>query len=127
MAFRPGVTDNVGRTSREALSLLMAHDFPGNIRELENIIEYASVVCKDNRVGVEHLPDTLRPGSDDTTAGSRKAQTLSWVDLERSYISEALKQNRWNRAATARHMGIHPTTLWRKMKRLGLEVSRPVR
>ena len=47
----------------EAMARLMAHDFPGNIRELENIVEYASVVCRNQWIGLEHLPDNLNPAA----------------------------------------------------------------
>jgi PAS domain S-box-containing protein len=111
--------------SPEVLPLLMSHNFPGNIRELENIIEYATVVCRDNLIGIEHLPDYLCEGPD----GIRKAiseesqgKAISWGDMERSYIYEALKKNNWNRSVTAAQMGIHTTTLWRKIKRLNIEI-----
>jgi len=110
--------------SPEVLPVLMAHDFPGNIRELENIIEYAIVVCKNSLIGLEHLPDYLRE-----KAGARpkrltkevQQSRFSLQDMERGLLYEALKKNHWNRKATAAQMGIHPTTLWRKMKRLNIE------
>ncbi|MGD9031898.1 MAG: sigma 54-interacting transcriptional regulator [Desulfobacteraceae bacterium] len=109
------------------LPILMSYDFPGNIRELENIIEYATVVCRGNSIGVEHLPDYLRPASHRMHAEMTAADAgkdLSWDELERSFIYEALRNNNWNRAATAAQIGIHPTTLWRKIKRLNLEIPR---
>ncbi len=101
--------------------MLMSHDFPGNVRELENIIEYATVVCKNGMIGVEHLPDFFNH-SDKTKAKSpSEGKPSSLGEMERSYIRETLKRNQWNRTATAAEMGIHPTTLWRKMKRLNIE------
>jgi len=111
----------------EVLPLLMSHDFPGNIRELENIIEYATVVCKNDWIGIEHLPDYLRPpasGEEVDISASHRDKALSWDDLERTYIYEALRRNNWNRAATALQMGIHTTTLWRKIKRLNLDIPK---
>lgn len=109
------------------LPVLMSYDFPGNVRELENIIEYATVVCRGNSIGVEQLPDYLRPASHrmhaEMTAEDAE-KDLSWDELERSFIYEALRNNNWNRAATAAQIGIHPTTLWRKIKRLNLEIPR---
>jgi PAS domain S-box-containing protein len=111
--------------SPDALPLLMSYDYPGNIRELENIVEYATVVCKDLLIGIEHLPEHFRnslecvPGS---TAGEEVGQGgVSWADMERGFLYEALRKNNWNRSATADEMGIHTTTLWRKMKRLNIE------
>ena len=106
----------------EVISLLMAHDFPGNIRELENIVEYATVVCKNGWIGLEHLPDDFRQrsgvGSVAELGGS--PGTLSWDEVERNFLVEALKRNDWNRSATADQLGIHPSTLWRRIKRLDL-------
>ena len=110
--------------SPEALSILMSHDFPGNIRELENIIEYASLVCKKIVLGIEHLPEYLRQQSDNTRAGLSRAlpqKDFSFHDIEKNFIFEALRKNSWNRSVTAAKLGIHPTTLWRKIKRLKLE------
>ncbi|SPD72082.1 conserved hypothetical protein [uncultured Desulfobacterium sp.] len=108
-----------------ALALVMAHDYPGNIRELENMIEYASVVCKDSLIGVECLPDYLH----DTSGTKEKCHDKegrsindSWAATEKDFIYKALMKNRWNRNATAVQLGIHPTTLWRKIKRLNIDI-----
>jgi PAS domain S-box-containing protein len=113
--------------SPEVLPILMSHDFPGNIRELENIMEYATVVCKNDLIGMEHLPDYLRPrleGMEKRVQQDHRGKELSWDDLERTYIYETLKRNNWNRATTAAQMGIHTTTLWRKIKRLNVEIPK---
>ncbi len=113
--------------SPEVLPILMSHDFPGNIRELENIMEYATVVCKNDLIGIEHLPDYLRPhleGMKKRLQQDHPGKELSWDDLERTYIYESLKRNNWNRVTTAAQMGIHTTTLWRKIKRLNLEIPK---
>jgi len=118
---------NIQGISPEALSILMSHDFPGNIRELENIIEYASLVCKKIILGIEHLPEYLRQQSDNTRIGLSGAfsqKELSFHDIEKNFIFEALKKNSWNRSVTAAKLGIHPTTLWRKIKRLKLEIPK---
>ncbi|MFO7462216.1 MAG: sigma 54-interacting transcriptional regulator [Desulfatiglandales bacterium] len=107
--------------SPELMSVLMAHDFPGNIRELENIIEYATVVCKNGLLSVEHLPDHLKKSKDAATQPHSNGKKTSLEDVEKGYICEILSRNHWNRSATAAEMGIHPTTLWRKMKRLKIE------
>jgi len=110
--------------SPDVLALLMSHAFPGNVRELENIIEYATVVCKDHLIGIEHLPDHLRQELEcmpSAVSGSEGRKEASWAEMERSFVVEALRRNNWNRSATAAEMGIHTTTLWRKMKRLNIE------
>lgn len=103
--------------SPEALSILMQHDFPGNIRELENIIEHAFVICRSGIIEVNDLPENLRPEQEAAAIESR-----SMVDLEARFIIEALRKNDWNRQKTATQLGMHKTTLWRKIKKLGIKI-----
>ncbi len=103
----------------ETLNILMSHKFPGNVRELMNAIEHAFVLCPGGVLLPEHLPDPLRPPD----SPDRKTSPLSLEDLEAEMIREALFRNNNNRSATARQLGIHKTTLWRKMKKLGIEVE----
>jgi len=113
--------------SPEVFPILMFHDFPGNIRELENIIEYATVVCKNHWIGIEHLPEYLSKEWTDmrkTVVKDSERDVSSWNDMERSYIYEVLRKNNWSRSATASQMGIHTTTLWRKIKRLNIEIPK---
>ncbi|MBW1800409.1 MAG: sigma 54-interacting transcriptional regulator [Deltaproteobacteria bacterium] len=113
--------------SPDALSIVMSHNFPGNIRELENIIEYATVVSKAHFIDVEHLPDYLFERAQNMNAGvSRKQEksVFSLDDVEKSLIFETLKKNDWNRGRTAAQMGIHPSTLWRKIKRLNIDIPK---
>ena len=104
--------------SPDVMAILMQHDFPGNVRELENIIEHAFVLCRGGAIHALHLPEHLRPAQRDEAI----AQTRSLDELEARYIAEALRRNGWNRIETARELGIHKTTLWRKIKRLGIEL-----
>jgi len=113
---------NIKGLSPEALGLLMAYDFPGNVRELENMVEYASVVCRNSIIGLEHLPGHLLPR--ETVARSMNFES-SWEETERAFVLAALKKNNWKKAATAQDLGIHPTTLWRKMKRLKIQSAFP--
>jgi len=107
--------------SPEVMQILMSYDFPGNVRELENIIEHAFVLCRSGLIEPQHLPDPLRPkaGGPSLPAG----RTLA--EVEARLIAEALERNKGNRQATARELGIHKTTLWRKMKRHGLDKIPP--
>ncbi|PKK82378.1 MAG: Fis family transcriptional regulator [candidate division Zixibacteria bacterium HGW-Zixibacteria-1] len=103
--------------SPEVLSILMQYDFPGNIRELENIIEHAFVICRSGIIEVNDLPENLRPEQESPAIESR-----SMVDLEARFIVEALRKNDWNRQKTASQLGMHKTTLWRKIKKLGIKL-----
>ena len=108
--------------SPEVFRILMGHDFPGNIRELENILEYATVVCRENVIGVTHLPDNLIQNRKEAAMiGNERDGSVSWENMERSFLRDALERNSWNRTATAAELGVHNTTLWRKMKRLNLQ------
>ncbi len=104
--------------SPDVMAVLMQHDFPGNVRELENIIEHAFVLCRAGVIHAVHLPEHLRPEQGEEGI----AETKSLDELEARFIMEALRRNDWNRLATARELGIHKTTLWRKIKRLGIEL-----
>ncbi|MBN1226019.1 MAG: sigma 54-interacting transcriptional regulator [Deltaproteobacteria bacterium] len=107
--------------SREAFSLLMAYDFPGNVRELENIVEHATVLCNEVYIGTKHLPDNLKPAKTKPESRALRpeiSKKMQWRDLERKFIIETLKENNWNRKATAQVLGVGRQTLWRKMKSL---------
>ena len=113
--------------SPDVFPILMSHDFPGNVRELENIIEYATVVCKNDFIGIKHLPDHLGHdvnGMEASASEKTFEKRASWEDIERKFIYEALRKNNWNRSVTAAQMGIHATTLWRKIKRLNIEIPK---
>ncbi|NLW82421.1 MAG: sigma 54-interacting transcriptional regulator, partial [Desulfovibrionales bacterium] len=107
----------VSGISAETLSLLTAHDWPGNIRELENVIERAFILCGDGRIDMAHLPEDLRIPS-----CPHRQEDLASVHslLDMQAIQNALERNNFSRLAAARELGIHKTTLFRRMKRLGM-------
>jgi DNA-binding NtrC family response regulator len=111
--------DVVG-VSDEVLARLMEHDYPGNVRELENIIEHAFVLCRGGLIQLAHLPPGLRGNAAGVTAPSIAGMTLE--AMERFLITDALRRHHGNRAAAARHLGINPSTLFRKAKTLGIEL-----
>ncbi|MGM0627592.1 MAG: helix-turn-helix domain-containing protein, partial [Candidatus Fermentibacterota bacterium] len=80
---------------------------------LENMIERAFVLCREGRIDLKHLPPGIVGGG--TPQGEDGLERL-----EASYLMNALRRNGWNRARTARELGIHKTTLYRKMKRYGI-------
>jgi PAS domain S-box-containing protein len=111
----------IGDVSDEVLASLMAHDFPGNIRELENILEYAFVLCRGTQIEPQHLPPGLRERPAPTGTVRRKGLTLR--DLETLHIRDALRRCRGNRAAAARELGIDASTLFRKLRSLRIQVA----
>lgn len=110
----------------EVMDLLMAYDFPGNIRELENILEYASILCHGPEIQLAHLPtDFLRAMKRQPPPAESPASPPSLPLLRRTeaqIIIETLHKNKGNRQKTAQELGIHKSTLWRKMKHLGIKV-----
>ena len=106
---------DISGISPDALNVLMSHDYPGNVRELENIIEHGCVLCPGNLIRVKHLPEWLRPRMENIETAS------SLAEVERQFIISILKKNKWNRLATAKELKIHKTTLFRKMKKLDIK------
>jgi len=109
---------DISGISEDALSLLMQYNFPGNIRELENILEYAFILCKENVIGIEHLPEEVVA---EMVKNKTKKEELS--DFDKQYaenIIEVLKKYNGNKMLTAKELKISRTTLWRKLKKYGI-------
>jgi PAS domain S-box-containing protein len=102
-----------------AMYVLVNHDYPGNIRELENIIEHAFILCQSSLIEMKHIPEYLRP--DDHESGIQSIPTTI-KQMEYRMIVGALKRNNWNRLAAARELGIHKSTLFRKITSLDIEL-----
>jgi len=108
--------------SDDALASLVEYEYPGNVRELENIVEHACVLCRKDYIFPEHLPASVR-GRSDTAGALRRGVTLK--ELERLAIRDALRRNRGSRRRTAEELGIDPSTLYRKMRAYGIRDSEP--
>jgi PAS domain S-box-containing protein len=111
---------SVSRVTAEALSLLMAHDWPGNVRELENAIERSFILCTDGAIDLGHLPEELTAHRV-PREGRGRMKTAREL-LEAQTIRNALERNAYSRLAAARELGIHKSTLFRKVKRLGINL-----
>ena len=112
-AFRPHVRAIDGA----ALRALIAHSWPGNIRELRNALERAAVLCDGERIGIADLPDFNPPSPAVVTQVQEPAPTEGG---ERDWLLEALRRHRFRRAETADALGMARKTLYNKMKRHGL-------
>ncbi len=110
---------DIAGVSNEVLARLMAHDYPGNVRELENIIEQAFVLCRGGMIELHHLPPELRPAS--AQPGGEHGGPTTLDAMERVLIAEALSRHQGNRKKAARDLGIHTSTLFRKLKSLKIE------
>ena len=107
---------NIAGVTEEVLLRLMAHDYPGNVRELENIIEHAFVLCPGGLIEMHHLPPELCAAS--TLAGEHFSETRTLKAMEKIMICETLRRHRGNRSLAARDLGIDASTLYRKIREL---------
>lgn len=107
---------NIAGISPRALATLMLHEWPGNIRELENAVEHAFVLCRDDIIRVACLPDHILP----PTALHPILPGLTLKEIETRAIQQALERNRGKKVATASELGINKNTLRRKILRLGI-------
>jgi transcriptional regulator of acetoin/glycerol metabolism len=105
----------------ESRALLLAHSWPGNLRELRNVIEFASAVCRDNQITLIDLPEYLSVLPNEARLMANSFHDLSLNNSEASELINQLRAARWNITATANAMGISRMTLYRRMKRYGIE------
>jgi transcriptional regulator with PAS, ATPase and Fis domain len=110
----------ITRIAPEVMEILLSYEFPGNIRELENIMERAVTLCAGAAIEVQHLPlDFQTPQFQ--VQRHRKRDLLTLEENEREYIAWVVKQVNGNKTRAAQALGIDRVSLWRKMKRLGLD------
>ncbi|MFZ3047742.1 MAG: helix-turn-helix domain-containing protein, partial [Desulfatirhabdiaceae bacterium] len=103
-----------------AMEILMHYDFPGNIRELKNIIERAVALTDQSSIQVTDLPPDIQQ-LDFNTFESKDMKTLE--ELEKSYITTVLQRTGKNRQLAAKILGIPRTTLWRRLKEFGIDID----
>jgi len=104
----------IERMAPNAVAALRRHPLPGNVRELENAVEHSFVMCHGPEILPEHLP--LHISSQVTPRGTTNGEALN----EKEIILETLRRYNGNRSQAAIELGMHRTTLWRKMKMLGI-------
>jgi DNA-binding NtrC family response regulator len=125
--FLDEVCQESGRQARgfapEALAVMQGYRWPGNVRELQNVVERAVLLSKSDTIRIDDLPPALAMTAPATVVAPLGARTLKQAleAPERQIILEVLESHHWNRQLTAEQLGINRTTLYKKMKRLGLE------
>ena len=133
--FRTKLIRNITGFSKESIALLNSYHYPGNVRELRNIMEHATSMCQEGDILVDHLPQNLvEPEKYPLTTGRLITSSLSpviekpleslktggWAEVEKEKIMEALRMAEGNRSAAAQILGWGRTTLWRKIKKYQL-------
>ena len=119
--FRAEKQKDIVGVSDEVLNLLMKYKYPGNIRELENIIEYGFILCSGGFIQLEHLPETFSgQGSQLDSPLLSTYEGLSLENIEKKAIQLSLQRNKWKKMMTCRELGISKDTLRRKIERYDL-------
>ncbi|MEE4314807.1 MAG: sigma 54-interacting transcriptional regulator [Desulfofustis sp.] len=124
--FRAEKKKDIAGISDSVMSILMHHGFPGNIRELENIIEYAFILCPGGFIQEHHLPESFHPEQAEngqSAIASLPGMTLE--EIEKEAILGSLQRNKWRKMITCRELGISKDTLRRKIERYDLEQTLP--
>ena len=135
--FRLRINNSVERFTEEAMEALIRYPWPGNIRELINVVERAVLLCEGNQITLDDLPRTIVPGSRHAKSESTAMDVLfdgdwrsrSWKDVrnavisacEQSYFTEQLNDTAGNLDETARRAGINPRSLYDLMRRHGMK------
>ena len=118
--FNARMEKQITGVNDHALRRLMSYEYPGNVRELENIIEHAFVICRENRIDLDCLPrEILQAPEGEYSQVSRQDQS-AFGKAEADVIARTLRKHGGNRLRAADELGIDRTTLWRKMHKYGL-------
>lgn len=111
---------NITGVTPAVMEIFMRHSFPGNVRELENLIEYGFVLCHNRMIDVNHLPEDIQPEEKNLSVQihSSNESKLKWAEADA--IQSALRQTGGHLGKTAHELGVSRTTLWRKMKKFAI-------
>jgi two-component system response regulator PilR (NtrC family) len=126
-------SDEVCQLSNEALEALLQYNFPGNVRELENILQRAATLCEDNAIQASNL-EFISPPSSDPASESKNSDLGDGVEIGEGFslekhlesieieaIEKALEETRWNKTAAAKKLGMSFRSLRYRLKKLGLD------
>jgi sigma-54 dependent transcriptional regulator, acetoin dehydrogenase operon transcriptional activator AcoR len=120
-SFNKKFDRTIKQFSSKAYDLLLEYDWPGNIRELENVIEHCYVMCTGHIIDIDCLPKRMREQKYRYTYSGKTITQKVIKSAERDLIISTLEKNNWNRTMTAKELNINSSTLWRKMKKLEIK------
>ena len=109
---------NICCITNEVTAVLLSYNYPGNVRELENIIEHCFVLCDGEVIEAKHLPSSIRPSLKSELTKDSEPTTIKQMEIV--FIKQALGRNKGNKTAAAKQLGIDKSTLFRKMKAFGI-------
>ena len=113
----------VEKISNDAMEVLLNYDYPGNIRELENIIEHTLIVCQGKIIERNHLPLSLQGGISPPLPEDEQRPFDKEIEFsEKARIIDTLRKYNWNKGKTASALDINRSTLWRKMKKYNISI-----
>ena len=121
--FNARMSKNIIGVNPQVMELLIKYDYPGNVRELENIIEYSFIICRGRIIEKDHLPDEFCQNFEKPETGNLSQSTFL-QEVEIQQIQRALQENDGHLGKTAKDLGMDRTTLWRKMKKFNLKVKK---
>jgi len=122
--FNARYSKAIREVSEEVMDLFLRHEFPGNIRELENVMEHAFVFCKESIIGLEHLPPDISAAAIERNRQAALSSVKNFAELERLFIESVLAQTGGNKLEASRRLGVDKTTLFRKIRRLGIKAQK---
>jgi len=118
--FNKRMEKSITGISSDVLELLMQYDYPGNVRELENIIEHSCVMCQGTEIELKHLPPELHVMHKEVSEEKSGKSLPPFQSAERKLIYDILEKNNWSKVKTAMELKLHRATIYRKMKKYDL-------
>jgi len=126
-SFNKKFNKSIRQFSSSAFDLILDYNWPGNIRELENAIEHCFVLCNGEVIQVECLPKRIREFNEQASVLDNSSRQKGFKETEKELIISVLEKNNHNRPKAAKELNIDPSTLWRKMKKHNINISKSIK
>jgi len=109
--------------SHEAMRIMKGYNWPGNVRELENLVQRCLTLAENDSISADELPELFMHSGETSSSSVEVGEEITLQELERRHIMSILEKTGWHKKKTAQILGIDPSTLYRKLERLGLSGS----